>query len=733
MAYAPISLTMPQYEDYPNYWLKAYEQGTTTPLAMATDASAATTLAKAELDSTGFPVTAGNVRFIPFLNASYDLWLFPTEGEADGNITVNAIQLADNLNTTQGSLDWGTSETATQVSIASYRIAGADVTAEHHVGRRVEMVGGSTVYGTINASSFSTDTTVTVTVDAGGSIPADLASVSLGPNVSNASSQGQYYLPLTGETNIENHAFAVNNLFRYIPLSLHAGIIDRTDTTDLSAYITNAVNNAYTLGLGSVEAPDATYNIKEAGVTIPAGVTLWGNSSASEYYPAAPSNPVHGAVFLKPALSTAGPVFILSSSSFLKNCYVKHLTAGGATTGIIQVGVTGTSTYRAGIRGVSLYGAPQDDVSGANTCYGIYFPDGSVATTVQRYFNTFEDFTITNCDIGIHLGANCNGNGFNSYLLRNCYIYHDLIGTSATELCVENQFSGIRCFWIGAAPSVASIVFKQRYAQWNNFSGYVTECQGAEHDADSTVILGTFDGLSNEVTASYIEPNGIAGPASGNATAKFQQPINVSQHTQMVLPIATTGDRFDQVNGSKISMFQMVDGTGDGLPALNDATGVLAAADADSRVIMQFNASALKKNAEPNFRCKLTVFVNAAGTSGQTMCTVDFSYITTNTSTDAGLLKVHNVDLTPAASNYISGLKFIDGATGGTEFRIAMVGGNLSATLASRVAVSLEMDVYKQSVIATNDYVNIGFVSTAATVNDVTDAIDLLTVAETVV
>ena len=542
-----------------------------------------------------------------------------------------------------------------------------------------------------------------------------------------------HYPPLSGETNIENHAFAVNNLFRYIPLSLHAGIIDRTDTTDLSAYITNAVNNAYTLGLGSVEAPDATYNIKEAGVTIPAGVTLWGNSSASEYYPGETSNAVHGAVFLKPALSTAGPVFILSTASFVKNCYIKHLTAGGATTGIIQVGEVNVSTYRAGIRGVSIYGAPQNDVSGTNTCYGIFFPEGSVATEKQKYFNTFEDFTITNCDIGIHTGSNCNTNRFNSYLLRNCYIYHDIIGTSATELSLTNVFNAFACSWIGGAPPVASIVFKQRYAQWNNFTGYTTECQGAEHDADSTVTLGNFDGRSNEVTASYIEPNGITGPASGNATAKFQQPINVSQHTQMVLPIATTGDRFDQVNGSKISMFQMVDGTGDGLPALNDATGVLAAADADSRVIMQFNANALKKDAEPNFRCKLTVFVNAAGTSGQTMCTVDFSYITTNTSTDAGLLKVHDADLTPAASNYISGLKFIGGATGGTEFRIAMVGGNLSATLASRVAVSLEMDVYKQSVIATNDYVNIGFVSTGATANDVTDAIDLLTVAETVV
>ena len=98
MAYAPIALIMPQYEDYPNYWLKAYEQGTVTPLPMATDAAAGTTLAKSELDTQGFPTTAASARFIPFIDGDYDLWLFPTEAEADANDTANAIQFADNLN-----------------------------------------------------------------------------------------------------------------------------------------------------------------------------------------------------------------------------------------------------------------------------------------------------------------------------------------------------------------------------------------------------------------------------------------------------------------------------------------------------------------------------------------------------------------------------------------------------------------------------------------------------------
>jgi len=105
MAYAPIAFIIPQYEDYPNYWLKAYEEGTVTPLSMATDADAGTTLAKSEIDTQGFPTTAASARFIPFIDGDYDLWLFPTEAEADANDTTNAIQFADNLNTFAGGIE----------------------------------------------------------------------------------------------------------------------------------------------------------------------------------------------------------------------------------------------------------------------------------------------------------------------------------------------------------------------------------------------------------------------------------------------------------------------------------------------------------------------------------------------------------------------------------------------------------------------------------------------------
>ena len=65
--------------------------------------------------------------------------------------------------------------------------------------------------------------------------------------------------------------------------------------------------------------------------------------------------------------------------------------------------------------------------------------------------------------------------------------------------------------------------------------------------------------------------------------------------------------------------------------------------------------------------------------------------------------------------------------------RFAIVGGALSATLAARVVVSLDLDVFHPIGASREKFTDHGFLSTAATANDVTDAIDMLTVGETVV
>lgn len=97
MSYAAIAYTIPQYENYPNWWVKAYAQGTTTPILMAIDSNATTTFAKLEINVDGFPVTAGSALIIPYIDGAYDLWLFPTEAEADANDTTNALQFADDI------------------------------------------------------------------------------------------------------------------------------------------------------------------------------------------------------------------------------------------------------------------------------------------------------------------------------------------------------------------------------------------------------------------------------------------------------------------------------------------------------------------------------------------------------------------------------------------------------------------------------------------------------------
>ena len=97
MSLSPISFIAPNYRDYKNEWLKAYEPGTTTPKSMALDAGGVVTVAKLQLNADGFIVTAGAAIVIPYVDSAYDLWLFPTEAEADSNDTSGAIKLADDI------------------------------------------------------------------------------------------------------------------------------------------------------------------------------------------------------------------------------------------------------------------------------------------------------------------------------------------------------------------------------------------------------------------------------------------------------------------------------------------------------------------------------------------------------------------------------------------------------------------------------------------------------------
>lgn len=106
---------------------------------MAIDSAGGTAIAKSELNADGFPTTAGGTIIILFIDGAYDLWLFPTEADADANDTTNALRLADNLTGgfNEGVLDLALindlSQDYTFTTVAEYKA----FTTEFPVGKRI--------------------------------------------------------------------------------------------------------------------------------------------------------------------------------------------------------------------------------------------------------------------------------------------------------------------------------------------------------------------------------------------------------------------------------------------------------------------------------------------------------------------------------------------------------------------------------------------------------------------
>lgn len=103
MAYAPIAFTIPNYRDYKEYWLKAYEPSTTQAKALSLDVDGSVLVAKVQLNKDGFPVSAGGALVIPYIDGAYDLFAFRTAEEADNNDTSEALRFADNITAGAGS------------------------------------------------------------------------------------------------------------------------------------------------------------------------------------------------------------------------------------------------------------------------------------------------------------------------------------------------------------------------------------------------------------------------------------------------------------------------------------------------------------------------------------------------------------------------------------------------------------------------------------------------------
>jgi hypothetical protein len=514
----------------------------------------------------------------------------------------------------------------------------------------------------------------------------------------------------------------------FIPVALLAGIDAGTSTTDVTAYFQAAVDAAHSAGKAAVYAPPGYY-IVHGTITMPAGVTLYGESSASEYYHNSPSplTAKPGTLLYKPSAGTAGPIIQLVTGAAIRGLYLKHLKEGGATTGIVRMGGTATSDvcYYAGIKDCRIYGHAINNAGAyaAANCHGIYFPDSDVATSKQRYFNKIFDNTITNCDRCIHLGAQSNANQLVGNLTRQSYRHYYLDG-GASE-CVDNVISGAQLANIDVLPTVVPVCFTLANSCLHNaFIGYTTECLGKAFDISASSTLNQFVGVTNELTATYVP--------LGNIHGEFAAPINRDQISQILLvDPARAGDRFIFGRGNKCSLFQSVTGT---LPQTNGGAypQALVAADADSKIIVTFDDTVFKKSLHPTFFCKFKVFCSAPANGGTSVAEVEFLYRPTNTSVAAGVLSVLRCSVKGAA---IGGLHFIHGGTGATAFKIGLVGGGSAATVMNFVAVSMEIEglTYDANAVAFSDLAGFSFVSAAATANDVTDAITLLTVADTVV
>ena len=106
MAFSPIAFVSPNYRDFKTHWVKPYIPGGTTPKVFALESDGGTQVAKLEINADGFLISAGEALVIPYIDGAYDLWMFPSEAEADANDTSNALKIADDITgVSQATLD----------------------------------------------------------------------------------------------------------------------------------------------------------------------------------------------------------------------------------------------------------------------------------------------------------------------------------------------------------------------------------------------------------------------------------------------------------------------------------------------------------------------------------------------------------------------------------------------------------------------------------------------------
>lgn len=266
MTWTPISGTVPQYQKSDGtlasgYYLKFYAAGTTTPLSMATDSTGGTTLAKCQINSSGYPINGSSDVFIPHISKDYKIVLYKNSTDADADTTANAEWVVDpNKQTQIGNTDlWNLySGTPTQTSATTFTVTG-DQTSTFVEGLRLKFTDSSTLYGVVSSASFSSVTTVTVVLDSGslsGSLSAVYTSQSI-PTKNPVGSKSVSYLP-------EGTGAVATNVQAKLRESVSVADFGAV-TSDSGAASTNvtAFQNAAATGKSIRLEPNATYYLND--------------------------------------------------------------------------------------------------------------------------------------------------------------------------------------------------------------------------------------------------------------------------------------------------------------------------------------------------------------------------------------------------------------------------------------------------------------------------------------
>ena len=422
--WTPISGSVPQYQAADGtlasgYYLKFYSAGTTTPLSMATDSTGGTTLAKAQINTAGYPINGSGDVFIPHISQSYKIVLYKNATDADNDTTGNADWVIDNISQSAAA-------TPTQVINIEYQLGSqasgqvftlADFTYALGVNNLLVYRNGNLLrqgvsndYEETSASSVTINSSITIASTdqfafvkgtSTTSTISDAASVTYTPAGSGAVS-----------TNVQD------KLRESVSVTDFGAVVD--GVTDDSSSIQAAIDYAETIN-AIVYLPPGNYYIA-TGLTIDGGASIEGCPSG------------------------------LDSSRILVDASVLHgvtVGSGSLFTGALRDFTVHRTAYsggteNTGFRFVDVAGCQFETIRSYNSKYNFYMnPADGNRVAYCTWINILASGGLYNISGAI------SGSG---YFNENVFLGGRLVTTSDTDTniyidfnCNHNRFIGVSC------------------------------------------------------------------------------------------------------------------------------------------------------------------------------------------------------------------------------------------------------------------------------------------------